>query len=86
VIDIEEARALRDEILRVGARAIVLSLRNLRDIVRDNPNVLDVWRKDPIRCLDVMILTIELRHVDGVRDVEDAMAKRIAALTERTPR
>jgi hypothetical protein len=69
------------EVLIEMAMAMVGSLLSLRRVIEDSPEHLQQWKSDPVRCLTVVIETLEARHVLGLdpqqlkRRVDERMRK-----------
>lgn len=57
------------------ATAMVGSLLSLRKVIEDSPENLQQWKNDPVRCLTVVIETLEARHVLGLDT--DSLRRRV---------
>jgi hypothetical protein len=65
-----------DEIRKQMAVAIVTSLRKLVATLRKHEHIRRTWQRDPVRCLEMAVNTIEDRHVNAVMDILDAAMQR----------
>lgn len=63
----EVAATARDAGQLALGEAVVLSLRNLLETMREG-QTLALWKDDPVGCLRAVIATIEARHVRGERE------------------